>query len=90
VEHEHYRFPAGAIVPGVVRGPDSPEGYEVDELAAAVAGGDGATAPRPVLRLRNVDHLGQPVEPEPADDAALAAALLDWLSALPQPGGGLR
>jgi len=79
VEHEHYHFPTGAIVPGVVRGPDSPEGYEVDELAASVAGGADGGAARPVLRLRNVDHLGQPAAPAPEDDAALAEALLAWL-----------
>jgi hypothetical protein len=79
VEHEHYRFPTGAIVPGVVRGPDSPEGYEVDELAAGIAGGADGGAARPVLRLRNVDHLGQPVDPAPEDDAALAESLATWL-----------
>jgi cephalosporin-C deacetylase-like acetyl esterase len=85
VEHEHYRFPTGAIVPGVVRGPDSPEGYEVDDLAAGIENGEGAAPGRPLLRLRNVDHLGEPVDPVPVDDAALATALLSWLEGLPPP-----
>jgi pimeloyl-ACP methyl ester carboxylesterase len=87
VEHEHYRFPTGAIVPGVVRGPDSPEGYEVDELAASIESGEGTTTARPVLRLRNVDHLGEPVDPAPADEAALAGTLLTWLEGLPPAAG---
>jgi hypothetical protein len=56
----------------VVRGPDSPEGYEVDELAAHLD-----QQSRPVLRLRDVDHLGQPLQSLP--DEALAEALLSWL-----------
>jgi cephalosporin-C deacetylase-like acetyl esterase len=80
VQHERYRFPTGAIVPGVVRGPDSPEGYEVDELAEWVARGDGALPGRPVLRLRGVDHLGEPLEA--VDDAQVAESLLSWLEGL--------
>ena len=72
VEHERYQFPTGAIVPGIVRGPDSPDGYEVDELAAHLEGQS-----RAVLRLRNVDHLGQPLQP--LADEALAEALHSWL-----------
>ncbi|HEX2514543.1 MAG TPA: hypothetical protein VH257_07535 [Chloroflexota bacterium] len=72
VQHERYQYPAGGIVPGVVRGPDSPEGYEVDELAAHLD-----QQARPVLRLRDTDHLGQPLQP--VADEALAEALLSWL-----------
>jgi hypothetical protein len=59
----------------------------VDELAASIERGEGATAGRPLLRLRNVDHLGEPVDPAPADEAALAGSLLTWLEGLPAAAG---
>jgi len=75
VEHEWYAFPTGAIVPGIVRGPDSPDGYEVDDLERAISSG---VRPRPVLRLRDVDHLGRPVAGETGEDVAQAIA--SWLT----------
>jgi pimeloyl-ACP methyl ester carboxylesterase len=70
VEHEHYAHPVSSFIPGVVAGPDSPNGYDLDDLAAELA-------PRPVSRLRSVDHLGQPLTPE--TDDAVSAELLSWL-----------
>jgi cephalosporin-C deacetylase-like acetyl esterase len=70
VEHEHYAHPVSSFIPGVVAGPDSPNGYDLDDLV-------GEMASRPVLRLRPVDHLGQPVTSE--SDKEVSAQLLAWL-----------
>jgi pimeloyl-ACP methyl ester carboxylesterase len=43
VEHERYSLPVSWTVPGVVRGLDSPNGYDVDDLIQLIA-------PRPVHR----------------------------------------
>ncbi|MGH2370900.1 MAG: hypothetical protein ACRDI2_22205, partial [Chloroflexota bacterium] len=69
VEHERYVFPTSAIIPGVVATPESPNGYEVDDVAALLD-------PRPVLRLRNVDHLNRPLTGETDDQ--VASALVAW------------
>jgi pimeloyl-ACP methyl ester carboxylesterase len=71
VEHERYAHPVSSFVPGAVAGPDSPNGYDLDDLAAAIA-------PRPVLRLRSVDHLGQPLSGN--TDEQVCHRLLDWLA----------
>ena len=44
VEHERYELPVGWMAPGAVRGPDSPNGYDVDDLIELIA-------PRRVVRL---------------------------------------
>ena len=74
VEHERYQYPTGAIVPGVVRGPDSPEGYEVDELAARHL---GAASPPRAAPARTSTTWGSPCRP--LADEALAETLLSWL-----------
>jgi cephalosporin-C deacetylase-like acetyl esterase len=73
VEHEHYSHHVSGMVPGVVRGVDSPDGYDVDDLV-------DLAAPRPVLRLRPVDHLNQPLVAE--TDEEVKDSLLRWLRAL--------
>lgn len=73
VEHEHYAYPISWLIPGVVRNVESPEGYEVDEVA-------GLVSPRPVLRLRSVDHLNRPLSGE--SDAEVTESLLHWVSEL--------
>ena len=37
IEHERYALPVSWMVPGVVRGPDSPNGYDVDDLIRLIA-----------------------------------------------------
>ncbi|HEX2032574.1 MAG TPA: acetylxylan esterase [Chloroflexota bacterium] len=73
VEHEHYAHHVGAMVPGIVRGPDSPDGYDVDDLL-------GLIAPRPVLQLRPADHLDRPLSSE--TDGQVGERLLAWLRRL--------
>jgi cephalosporin-C deacetylase-like acetyl esterase len=70
VEHERYAHPVSSFVPGAVTGPDSPNGYDLDDLVDAIT-------PRRVLRLRPVDHLNQPLTTE--TDEQVRATLLSWL-----------
>jgi hypothetical protein len=44
-----------SFISGVVRGADSPNGYDLDDLVALAS-------PRPVARLRPVNHLNQPLD----------------------------
>ena len=74
VEHERYAHHVSGFVPGVVAGIDSPNGYELDDLAREMA-------PRRVLRLRSVDHLGQPLARE--TDEQVQQSLLAWLGVQP-------
>jgi pimeloyl-ACP methyl ester carboxylesterase len=71
VEHERYAHPISSFIPGVVACPDSPGGYDLDDLA-------GAVSPRPMLRLRPVDHLNQPLAAD--SDEQIQQALLNWLA----------
>ncbi|MBI3973709.1 MAG: acetylxylan esterase [Chloroflexi bacterium] len=71
VEHERYAHHVGSFIPGVVRCADSPDGYDLGDVEALIA-------PRPVLRLRSVDHLRQPLTPE--SDEQARDALLRWLA----------
>lgn len=76
VAHEHYAHHVSSFIPGVVATQDSPDGYEVDDVAALVT-------PRPLLRLRPVDHMNAPLTAETDDD--VSSALLGWLQQLPVP-----
>jgi cephalosporin-C deacetylase-like acetyl esterase len=71
VEHARYSHSVSSMIPGVVRGPDSPNGYDLDELTAEIS-------PRPVLRLRPVNHLNQPMDA--ADDAEIAIQTARFLA----------
>jgi hypothetical protein len=55
VKCERYDYPLSWIIPGVVRGADSPNGYDLDDLIALVA-------PRTVQRLSAdaASHLTMP------------------------------
>jgi hypothetical protein len=37
VERERYDYPIGWLAPGLVRGADSPDGYDVDDLVRVIA-----------------------------------------------------
>jgi pimeloyl-ACP methyl ester carboxylesterase len=71
VERERYTLPASGMVPGIVVGPDSANGYDLDDLVAAIA-------PRPVLRQRSLDGAGLP--PTEETDERVAARLGAWLT----------
>ena len=73
VEHERYAHHVSSFIPGVVANPDSPDGYDLEDLEALIA-------PRPALRLRPVDHLQQPLSEE--TDGQSQQRLVDWLSNL--------
>jgi cephalosporin-C deacetylase-like acetyl esterase len=73
VEPEHYAHPVSSFVPGVVANVDSPNGYDLDDLARLVA-------PRPLLRLRSVDHLNRPLTTESDDE--VARRLVAWFEHL--------
>jgi cephalosporin-C deacetylase-like acetyl esterase len=70
VEHERYGHHISWLLPGAVRNVDSPNGYEVDDVADLVR-------PRPLLRLRSVDHTGVP--PADPSDEEIASALRKWI-----------
>jgi len=70
VEHERYEHSVAGFVPAAVAGLDSPDGYDLPDLAAAIA-------PRRVLQLRPLDHLGRVIGEERAEN--VPAKLLEWL-----------
>jgi len=66
LEHERYAHPAGNMVSGSA----GPEGYDLDSLERLIA-------PRPLLRLRSVDHLAQPLTGETDDE--VNTQLVEWM-----------